>query len=145
MSDILEIIIPGLVVALIFAIIFGFFAYIRYLRYKETIALAEKGLLRQSHTRNGRDNNSTLRWGIVITGIGFALSCSLWPIAYLVTDRATMNELPFGFFGPWMFIGLLPIFFGISLIIIHAVSNGVEPIEPINNHDESEPIPPHKI
>lgn len=46
----------GLVGALV--IIFGFLAFIRYLNYKETIALAEKGLTRpEQKTRSG-----FLRW-----------------------------------------------------------------------------------
>ncbi len=36
-------IIPCLGVVAVFAIIFGFLAFMRYMSYKETIALAEKG------------------------------------------------------------------------------------------------------
>ena len=39
-----EVIVPGAVTALIFFIIFGFATLMRYFRYKETVALAEKGL-----------------------------------------------------------------------------------------------------
>ena len=52
-------------------IIFGFFGYLRWMRYKETIILAEKGLLRPENG-NGK-GKGTLRWGIVITALGIAL------------------------------------------------------------------------
>ena len=62
MSDL----IPCLGITGSLAIIFGFFAFLRYMNYKETITLAEKGLTRpETKTRSGllRVGNSHHRAG----------------------------------------------------------------------------------
>ena len=136
--DIAEVVVPGAVVALIFFIIFGFATLMRYFRYKETVALAEKGLLRESRQQR---NRNTLRTGVIVTAVGLALSCGLMPIGFLVYEP---GRLPLGFFGPWMVVGLLPTFFGLGLIIIHAL-NGSEEYTTLTAGDEDEdPIPAHK-
>ena len=97
--------------SLFFAIAFGFAAYMRYLKHKETIKMIEKGLVELPKPRNGRDN---LRWGIVLTAIGIALCIGLYPFGFLGDGLG----FPLNF-GPWMLIGLLPTFFGLGLILIH--------------------------
>lgn len=115
----------------LFAIPFAVFAFVRYLRYKETIALAERGLLRPERPRRNRD---LLRWGIVIMMLGLGVSCGLWPLGFLVAG----NDLPLGI-GPWLILGILPFFFGLALVIIHWLNKR-------ENGDESdgEIIPNHK-
>jgi hypothetical protein len=108
----------------LFLIVFGFFAYMRYLRYKETITLAEKGLLPPQTSGNGR---GTLRWGIVVTALGIALCLGLYPIGWI----AAPGEFPLNF-GPWMVIGLLPTFFGLGLVLIYwlTAKEQREPLQP---------------
>jgi hypothetical protein len=96
------------------AIVFGFFAYLRYLRYKETLAFAEKGLLPPQHAANGK---GTLRWGIVITGLGMALCLGLYPLGWATSP----GDFPLNF-GPWMLIGLVPTFFGLSLVLVYLLT-----------------------
>jgi hypothetical protein len=117
----------------LFAIPFAVFAFVRYLRYKETIALAERGLLRPERPRRNRD---TLRWGIVIMMLGVGMSCGLWPLGFMASWSG--GTLPFGI-GPWMVLGFLPFFFGLALVIIHWVSKREDAAEA---HDEA--IPPQK-
>ena len=101
----------GLIGAL--AIIFGFLAFIRYMNYKETIMLAEKGLPRpEQKTRNG-----FLRWGILITGLGLALSLGLYPIGFSVGDNYPLH------LGPWMLGGFVPLFLGLGLILLHFLTS----------------------
>lgn len=88
--------------------------FIRYLRFRETIALAQHGLLREERLRSRRPRGDTQRWGIIITALGAALSCGLYPIGF-VADGFPLN------FGPWMLVGLLPLAFGIALLLIHRV------------------------
>ena len=111
-------IVPGLFIFCTFSMIFGgtlgFFAYLRYMRYKETIELADKGLVHPRYERNGK---STLRWGIAITGLGIALCLGLYPFGWL----AASGQFPLNF-GPWMLVGLVPAFFGLSLIVIYLVT-----------------------
>jgi hypothetical protein len=109
-------------------IVFGFFAYLRYLRYKETLALAEKGLLRPVDGGNGK---GALRWGIVITALGVALCLGLYPFGWLMQG----NQFPLNF-GPWMLFGLIPTFFGLGLILIYLVTSRKQPVEPRDLHSQ---------
>ena len=101
----------GLVGAL--AIIFGFIAFMRYMNYKEMISLAEKGLTRPEQ----KTGTGLLRWGIVITGLGIALSLGLYSIGFSGGDNYPLH------LGPWMLGGFVPLFLGLGLILLHALTN----------------------
>ena len=135
MNDAIETLAIGLTLTMIFSIPFAFFAYIRYLRYKETIALAERGLLReQQESKNGR---GTLRWGIVLAFMGFALFLGMLPVGVLMGAETVL--------GPWLLLGCLPMFFGMSLIVIYGVSrNDNSQSVPAAGGPTEDPIPPHK-
>ena len=96
---------------------FGFAAYVRRLRHKEILELAERGLVKVPKTRDGKD---TLRWGIVITALGSALCLGLYPLGFAINSDFPLN------FGPWMLIGLLPAFFGLALITIYLTTREKE-------------------
>jgi hypothetical protein len=99
----------------IFVFLFSLLAFMRYMNYRETLALAEKGLVRPDRARgNGKD---TLRWGIAIAAIGMALCVGLFPIGFIGGG----SRFPLGF-GPWMLAGLLPMFFGLGLILIYVLT-----------------------
>lgn len=98
----------------VLVVIFGFILAMRYLNYRETLALAEKGLVRPEQNKNGR-SKTTLRWGIVVAAIGLALCIGLWPLGMAGVGA---NDYPLGL-GPWMLFGLVPLFFGLALILIH--------------------------
>ncbi len=102
-------IIPCLGVVATLIIIFGFLAFLRYMNYKETIALAEKGLSRPE-VKSGK---GLLRWGIVIAAIGFALSLGLYPIGFDAGENYPLH------LGPWMLGGFVPLFLGLGLILLH--------------------------
>ncbi len=90
-------------------VIFGFLAFLRYMNYRETITLAEKGLTRpEPKTKSG-----LLRWGILITALGFALSLGLYPIGFSAGESYPLR------LGPWMLGGFVPLFLGLSLILLH--------------------------
>jgi hypothetical protein len=105
MNDILPCL--GFVGAL--AIIFGFLAFLRYMNYRETIALAERGLSRPEP----KNSKGLLRWGILVTGLGVALSLGL----YFAGFDSSPNY-PFHL-GPWMLGGFVPLFLGLALILSH--------------------------
>jgi uncharacterized protein DUF6249 len=96
------------------AIIFGFLAFLRYMNYKETLALAEKGLTK-AEARSS--NHGLLRWGIVTTAIGFALTIGLYTIGFASADSYPLH------LGPWMLGGFVPLFLGIGLILIHYLTD----------------------
>jgi hypothetical protein len=104
-------IIPCLGVIGVLVVIFSFLAFMRYMNYKETIALAEKGLTRPE--KKSDSSKGLLRWGIVIAALGFALSLGLYTIGF---DSA--NNYPLHL-GPWMLGGFVPLFLGLGLILIH--------------------------
>jgi len=108
MSDL----IPCLGITGSLTIIFGFFAFLRYMNYRETITLAEKGLTRpEPKTRSG-----LLRWGILITALGLALSLGLYPVGYSAGENYPLH------LGPWMLGGFVPLFLGLGLILLHFLS-----------------------
>ena len=94
------------------AIIFGFLAFMRYMNYKETITLAEKGSTRPE----GKTGNPLLRWGIVITALGLALTLGLYPIGFFSGANYPLH------LGPWMLGGFVPLFLGLGLILLHYLS-----------------------
>ncbi len=95
-------------------LVLGFILLMRFISYKETLALAEKGLVKPA--RNGGNGKGALVWGIIITALGLATTLGLWPLGLLLGA-----DLPFGF-GPWMLAGLLPTFFGLALILIYVLT-----------------------
>lgn len=101
--------IPFVGIVGVLIVIFGFLAFIRYINYKETLALAEKGLTRPEQ----KNSKGLLRWGIVITAIGFALSLGLYPIGFDAGGNYPLH------LGPWMLGGFVPLFLGLGLILLH--------------------------
>ncbi|HNB53987.1 MAG TPA: hypothetical protein PK530_18715 [Anaerolineales bacterium] len=128
MNDVLEIMTISCGTVMFFGVFLAFFAYLRYLRYREIIALAEKGLVHPRYASNGK---GTLRWGIVITGLGVALCLGLYPLGWLITG----SSFPLNF-GPWMLVGLIPTFFGLSLLAIYYLTRRED------KEKEDQPIAP---
>ncbi|MFT3892588.1 MAG: hypothetical protein QM730_13205 [Anaerolineales bacterium] len=94
-------------------VIFGFLAFLRYMNYRETLALAEKGLTKTETRSTGK---GFLRWGILITAIGFALTVGLYLIGFSSAEEYPLH------LGPWMLGGFVPLFLGIALILIHVLT-----------------------
>lgn len=101
-----------------FVVLFGFILLMRYMSYRETLALAEKGLVRPADSSDS--GRSVLIWGLIIAAIGLALVIGLWPIGL---SAAGPWSYPLGF-GPWMLIGLIPLFFGLALVLIYVLTRG---------------------
>lgn len=100
----------GVVGALI--IIFGFLAFLRYMNYKETITLAEKGLTRPEK----KTGKGLLRWGIIVAAVGLSLTLGLYPLGFDSGQNYPLH------LGPWMLGGFVPLFLGLGLILIHFVT-----------------------
>lgn len=101
--------IPAISLSTILLIVLFFFAFMRYINYKETMGLAEKGLVRPE----SKPGKRYLRWGIVTTALGLAFSFGLYPLGFSEGDEFPLH------FGPWMLVGLIPLFVGLSLVLIH--------------------------
>lgn len=100
-------------------LVLGFIVVMRYLSYQETLKLAEKGLVKPA--RQNGNGKGALIWGILITAIGVATTIGMWPLGFMFR-----MELPFGF-GPWMLVGLLPMFFGVGLILVYVLTRESKP------------------
>jgi hypothetical protein len=89
---------------IVFAAVFGFAAYTRYLQHKETMALAEKGLL---PAENPADRSANiLRWGVIFSILGVIL---------------VLVMVPFAWNNYWILflLGLLPLALGLGLTLIY--------------------------
>jgi hypothetical protein len=103
-----------------FILLFGFLALWRYMQFRETLALAEKGLLKPEPQPDSRANGKgTLRWGIIIASLGLALGIGLWPLG-------SNSSYPLGL-GPWMIGAFIPLFFGLGLILIYILTRNDRP------------------
>ena len=94
-------------------LIFGFLAFLRYMNYKETISLAEKGLSRPEN----KTSKSLMRWGILLTVLGLVLSTGLYIIGFNSPTNYPLH------LGPWMLGGFVPLFLGVGLILLHVLTN----------------------
>ncbi len=105
----MDALIPCLGVVAIVVIIFGLLAFLRYMNYKETLALAEKGLT-QPESKSGK---GLLRWGIVLSSLGLALSIGLYFIGFNSPTNYPLH------LGPWLLGGFVPLFLGLGLVLLH--------------------------
>lgn len=96
-----------------------FILAMRLLSYQETMKLAEKGLVKPARA-NG-NGKGALIWGIILTAVGLATTIGLWPLGFM-----SGMSFPLGF-GPWMLAGLVPMFFGIALILIYVLTREEKP------------------
>ena len=120
---------------IIFFSIFGYLALRRYLEYKETVALAAQGLVKPRPPNDGKD---TLRWGIASAAIGLALVLGLWPLGAAIGG---LGRFPLGL-GPWMLLGLLPLFFGLGLVLIYLITRPDEALSASGAPTDWPPLPP---
>jgi hypothetical protein len=107
-------------VSTFFAIVAGTIILMRWFKHREIVTLAQKGLLPEQYARymsvsRGRGGRGLLGWGVALAALGLALIIGLWPIGF-----ATGSGYPLGF-GPWMLIGLIPLFLGLALLIFYFV------------------------
>ena len=101
--------VPCLSIVSVLIVIFGFLAFMRYINYKETLALAEKGLTRPE----AKNSKGFLRWGILVTGTGIALSMGLYFAGFDSGQNYPLH------LGPWMLGGFIPLFLGLGMILLH--------------------------
>ena len=101
--------VPCISIVSVLLVIFGFLAFLRYMNYRETLALAERGLSRPE----AKSSKGLLRWGIVVTGLGLALTLGLYLAGFASGESYPLR------LGPWMLGGFVPLFLGLSLILSH--------------------------
>jgi hypothetical protein len=97
-----------------FVLLFGTLALMRWFRHKERLAMIERGLMPADAVKP-RNGKATLAWGIGITAFGLAVLCGMLPLGWR-TSRGFLN------YGPLLLPGLIVLFMGVALIIIHFVT-----------------------
>lgn len=106
----LFIILIGWLVAL--AIFFGFIVFLRYLQYREHIALISHGVHPGSVERRRR-GAGMLRAGLITAMVGLSLTVGLYPIGFILPPQ--FGNIPFHL-GPWLLPGLIPLGVGVALV-----------------------------
>jgi len=107
MSENALIVFIGWLIAL--AIFFIFIVLLRYLQYRERVAMLSYGM-HPSRTRRG---TGLLRAGLITAMVGLTLTIGLYPVGFLLPPLYAAT--PFHF-GPWLLPGLIPLGVGIALI-----------------------------
>lgn len=103
---------------------FGYAAYARNRSHREKMAMIERGILPPGKQKGS--GKGLLRWGIVISFLGMALCLGLYPFGMVFFAE----EFPLNL-GPWMLIGLIPTFFGLSLVVVYYITRDPEPQAPV--------------
>ena len=103
--------IPAITVTSILIVILAFIGFMRYIRYREILALAEKGLVRPEPEQKA--TKGLLRWGVVMGAVGLAFTLGLYPFGFVTGEEYPLH------LGPWMLIGFLPLFLGLGLVLLH--------------------------
>ncbi len=101
--------VPCISIVSVLLVVFGFLAFLRYMSYRETLALAEKGLTKPK----SKSNKGMLRWGIIVSALGLAITIGLYLIGFDSAENYPLH------LGPWMLGGLVPLFLGLGLVLVH--------------------------
>ena len=111
MNTSLLVVLIGWLVAL--AIFFGFIVLLRYLQFRERMAMISTGMHPDRLRVPRRRSRGMLRAGLIIAMVGFTLTIGLYPIGYILPP--VFANIPLHF-GPWLLPGLIPLGVGIALI-----------------------------
>jgi hypothetical protein len=99
-------------------VILGVVVLVRWMKHREIIAMVEAGIEpgeypKLTRAAGQRRSPVLIGCGVGLAMLGLALIIGLWPISGIVEE-----QFPLGF-GPWMLIGLVPLFLGLALLIVH--------------------------
>ncbi len=126
MSSTVLTVLIGWLIAL--AIFFGFIVLLRYLHYKERIAMIRSGIDPNSSRPLQRRSAGILRAGLITAMVGLTLTIGLYPVGFIVPNTF-FTAAPFHL-GPWLLPGLIPLGVGVALIISYYLERDALPSEP---------------
>jgi hypothetical protein len=128
-SSILAALLAWLLALVIFL---GFIVLLRYIDYRERMAMIKRGL-DPSRLRPSRRGVGVLRAGLITLMVGLALTVGLYPLGFMIPPAYT---IPFRA-GPWLLPGLIPFAVGFALIVSYYLTQDVQP--PDEPPDEPQP------
>ena len=120
--------------------IFGTIVVLRWFKHREILAMVEKGLLPTPYAQPGRApiGRGLMGWGVGLAMLGLALIIGLWPLGFTrLAGAPGRSQYPLHF-GPWMLMGLIPLFIGLALVIIYFLARREELPAP-------EPLPDEEV
>lgn len=104
-------ILGGWLIAL--AIFLSFIVLLRYIHYRERMALIRHGFNPNAmHKR--RRSSGMLRAGLITMMVGLSLTVGLYPVSFLLPTAVDAAPLHLG---PWLLPGLIPLGVGMALTI----------------------------
>jgi protein-S-isoprenylcysteine O-methyltransferase Ste14 len=121
----------------LFLTIFGTVVALRWFKHREIMAMVEKGISPEQYTRAPRRRNgwALMGWGVALAMVGLALMAGLWPLGFVRGGGESPYPLNFG---PWMLIGLIPLFVGLALLIIYVVMRKVPQAQGVEEGEKAE-------
>ena len=123
MSASVLVILVGWLIAL--AIFFGFIVLLRYIQYREHMAMISSGMHPRS-LRRQRRSGGMLRAGLIIAMVGLTLTIGLYPIGFILPP--IYATIPWHL-GPWLLPGLIPLGVGVALITSYYLERDAPPAE----------------
>jgi len=95
------------------AIFLSFILLLRYIHYRERIALITHGFNPNTLQRRRR-KSGLLRAGLITMMVGFSITVGLYPVSFLLPPA--IDAAPFHL-GPWLLPGLIPLGVGLALTV----------------------------
>lgn len=93
------------------AIFLAFIILLRYIQYRERMAMLSHGIQPDTNRRHRR-NRGILRAGLITMMVGVTLTIGLYPVGFLLPTTITATPLHLG---PWLLPGLIPFGVGAAL------------------------------
>jgi hypothetical protein len=118
---------------------FGTIVLIRWFKHREILAMVEKGTLPPQYVGAPRRwrGRILMGWGIALAMLGLALVIGLWPLGFVWMGGENPYPLHFG---PWMLIGLIPLFIGLALLIMWFLTRKEDASAPEVASEEESPV-----
>jgi hypothetical protein len=135
-SNIIAILVGWLIALTIFL---GFIVLLRYIHYREHMALITHGF--NPHTLRRHRRSGILRAGLITMMVGLSLTIGLYPVNFLLP--AALNSVPFHL-GPWLLPGLIPFGVGVALIVSYYLEQSSLAQDEVPRGDNIIPLEEHK-
>lgn len=135
-------VVPCIATFTFFALVFGFIMIWRWFRHRELMAQIQHGYVpsdQRAETANARGSHKLLGRGLALTALGLALLIGLYPFGFVTQEPWPLH------FGPWMLLGLIPLFIGLAFLVTYYAgrqNHGAQEAE--GRHKEEAPNKPER-
>ena len=102
------------------AIFLAFIILLRYIQYRERMAMITHGIPPRERNRHRR-HHGILRAGLITMMVGLSLTIGLYPLGFVLPATFTATPLHLG---PWLLPGLIPFGVGLALAVSYYLEQG---------------------